>query len=148
MRGSLLWWLQLENLCNCHSILPITWITVTTDASNRGWGAHCLTEVAQGSWDFPSWVTVSNILELWAAFQALMAFRHLTTGASVLLRLDNTTAVAYINEKRRYQKPVPATRGGTNYDLGTEESGQHNSNICTWDSECPSGLPLSSPLGQ
>lgn len=99
MRGSLLWWLQKENLRRCHSILPITWITVTSDASERGWGAHCLAEVAQGSWDFPARRLVSNILELRAAFQALLAFRHLIAGTSVLLRLDNTTAVAYVRKQ-------------------------------------------------
>lgn len=99
MRHSLLWWLQRENLSNCHSILPIAWVTITTDASNRGWGAHCLAEVAQGTWEFPSRRIVSNILELRAAFQALLAFRHLIQGSSVLLRLDNTTAVAYIRRQ-------------------------------------------------
>ena len=99
MRHSLLWWLQKRNLLNCHSILPISWVTITTDASNTGWGAHCLSEIAQGKWNPRLHREVSNILELRAAFRALQAFHHLTVGTSVLLRLDNTTAVSYIKRQ-------------------------------------------------
>lgn len=99
MRTSLLWWLQGKNLRNHHSIIPISWVTLTSDASNRGWGAHCLSEVAQGQWIVPAQGIVSNILELRAAFQALLSFYHLIEGSSVMLRLDNTTAVAYIKKQ-------------------------------------------------
>ena len=51
MRNSLFWWLQTKNLRNCHSIAPVSWVTVTTDASGYGWGALCGTNMAQGRWD-------------------------------------------------------------------------------------------------
>ena len=69
---------------------------VTSDASNTGWGGHCDAEMAQGRRDFQSRQLVSNILELRAAFQALLAFSHIVHGTSVVLKLDNTIAVAYV----------------------------------------------------
>lgn len=96
-RRSLLLWL-LKKL-NCHSIAPINWITITADASSKGWSAHCLSEIAQGQWSFPSQGVVTHVLELRAAFGTLLAFHHLTIGASVLLRLDNTTAISYIKRQ-------------------------------------------------
>lgn len=41
----------------------------------------------------------SNALELRAAWQALQAFQHVIWGRSVMLRLDNTTAVGYIRRQ-------------------------------------------------
>lgn len=99
MRAGLHWWLRKENLLVCHSLAPTAWVVVTSDASSRGWGAHCLSEMAQGRWEFPTWKVVSNVLELRAAFQALQAFAHLIRGKAVMLRLDNTSAVAYIRRQ-------------------------------------------------
>lgn len=56
-------------------------------------------EVSQGRWNSPFLRIVSNILELRVAFQALLAFHHLTRRSSVLLRLDNTIVVAYIRRQ-------------------------------------------------
>lgn len=139
MKVSLLWWLQGKNLHNCHSIILITWVTITSDASNRGWGAHCLMEVAQGRWNFPSLGIIFNILELRAAFQALLSFRHLIMNSSIMLRLDNTTAVA-CKEAGRNSQLVPASGGGANNELGSEELVQHLCGIHSGDSECTSSL--------
>lgn len=87
-------------------------------------GAHCLSVVVQGSWDFLPQGIVSNILEL----QSLWAFCHLTAISSVMLRLDNTKAVAYIRRWGNLQ-PVPAAEDITDYDLGAEELGQHIGSI-------------------
>lgn len=63
-----------------------------------GWGVHCLSEIAQGRWRFPSHKIMLNILELRAAFCTLQGFHQLTNGALVLLRL-NTTTVSYIKRQ-------------------------------------------------
>ena len=99
MRYSLLWWLQRRNLLNCHSLVPVSWTIITTDASNSGWGAHCLTEMTQGRWSFQRHTPVSNILELRAAYQGLRSFQHLLEGKSVMIRMDNTTAVSYVKRQ-------------------------------------------------
>lgn len=51
-------------------------------------------------------------------------------------------------ETRGYPESVPTSGGRTNYDLGPEEPSQYNSNICTWDSECPGRLSIPNPFRQ
>lgn len=42
---------------------------------------------------------VLNVLELRAAYQALLTFRHLIQGRAVMLKLDNVSAVAFIRRQ-------------------------------------------------
>lgn len=99
MKNSLFWWLQRKNLLTCHSISPISWVTVTTDASCTGWGALCGSNLAQGKWDTCLPDPGSNVLELRAAWYALQSFSHVLKWVSVLLRMDNTTVVTYVKRQ-------------------------------------------------
>lgn len=74
-----------------------------TIASSTGWGTHCRSEISQDRWDLHPHNLVSNILVLQAAYCTHQAFRHLTGGESVLLGMDNTTAVSYVKRQGRIQ---------------------------------------------
>lgn len=56
-------------------------------------------QMAQGQWLVLQRGTMSNVLKLRAAYQALLAFQHLIRKNSVLMWPDNTTAVAYIRRQ-------------------------------------------------
>ena len=68
-----------------------------SDASNQGWGAILNGQTRTGRiWSVQE---QEHHLELLAAFLALQAFGKTWTGIVVLFRLDNVTAVTYINHK-------------------------------------------------
>jgi len=75
-------------------------LVLTTDASPTGWGAwitqNGAVTTARGDWP-PDWTTSasSNLRETMAITTAFFALRHLIpSGASLLIRSDNTTAVS------------------------------------------------------
>ena len=68
-----------------------------SDASLTGWGATSQNQRTGGQWSQTESRMHKNCLELLAATLAVMTFLKNKTRMSVLLRLDNTTAVAYIN---------------------------------------------------
>lgn len=68
-----------------------------TIASLIGWGATCQDQRTGGPWSQAEGRMHINCLELLAATLAVKTFLKNKTRMSVLLRLDNTTAVAYIN---------------------------------------------------
>ncbi len=70
---------------------------VTTDASSTGWGATCNGQAASGLWTGPRLLWHINCLELWTVHLALRQFRPLLLGKHVLVRMDNTAAISYIN---------------------------------------------------
>ncbi len=70
---------------------------VTTDTSSTGWGSTCNGQAASGLWTGPRLLWHINCLELWAVHLALPQFQPLLLGKHVLVRMDNTLAVSYIN---------------------------------------------------
>lgn len=70
---------------------------IFSDSSLTGWGAYSDEQTAHGSWNVDEKRQHINYLELTAAFFALKCFVSHYTDCEVLLRLDNTTAVAYVN---------------------------------------------------
>jgi len=78
---------------------------IFTDASNNGWGAFWEGTSVGGPWSSAELEHHINHKELLAAFYGLRAFASLLTGCAVLLRIDNTTAVAYINKMGGVQFP-------------------------------------------
>ena len=100
-REDLEWWLT-------HATAPIgapvcppdPSITVHRDASNQGWGAVLNGQSHTGGVWSPKEVSYHiNYLELLAAFLAIKAFGKTRQNTTFLLRLDNVTAVSYINQK-------------------------------------------------
>ena len=100
IRPHLLWWSREQKLSvGVRFPRPAPDVTLTTDASLTGWGAHIGEATASGRWQAP-WNTFHiNRLELEAVSHALIHFSNLVTGQRVLVRTDNTTVVAYINKQ-------------------------------------------------
>ncbi len=74
-------------------------VVVTTDASSMGWGATCNRQAASWLWTGPRLLWHINCLELLAVHLALRQFRPLLQGKHMLVHMDNTAAVSYINRQ-------------------------------------------------
>ncbi|XP_044598715.1 uncharacterized protein LOC123274959 [Cotesia glomerata] len=72
--------------------------TIYSDASLSGWGAFCNGEDANGLWDQQERSLHINHLELKAALLALKCFAADLRDLDILLMVDNTTTLAYINK--------------------------------------------------
>ena len=97
-REELVWWDAHMINWNGKSLLKKEVdMTIDSDASLVGWGATCQTQRTGGPWSQTESKMHINCLELLAAMLAVKTFLKNKTRMSVLLRLDSTTAVAYIN---------------------------------------------------
>ncbi|XP_053114070.1 uncharacterized protein LOC128328270 [Hemicordylus capensis] len=72
---------------------------ITTDASDRGWGAHCLNQSAQWLWNKEERSHNINWRELRAIHLALLAFQEIIQGTNIFVKTDNTTAKVYVNKQ-------------------------------------------------
>ncbi|XP_063986037.1 uncharacterized protein LOC135167121 [Diachasmimorpha longicaudata] len=72
-------------------------LTIFSDASGTGWGAVCNGKTAHGFWSETEIKFHINYLELLAAFLGLKYFAEKFKDCNILLRVDNTTAISYIN---------------------------------------------------
>jgi hypothetical protein len=94
------WW--VENLKEVNG-KPLTVadpdLIIYSDACLSGWGGHCNGVTTRGPWGVDDQNRHINELELSAAFNCLKSFAPHATTISVLLYLDNATAVAYVNKK-------------------------------------------------
>ncbi|XP_077991032.1 uncharacterized protein LOC144445368 [Glandiceps talaboti] len=107
LRFHLEWWLDQSNLLKGKSILySHTDLSLYTDASQEGWGAHLDSQMTAGVWNPQDSSHHINWLELKAVFLALQDFEMLVTGHSVLVHSDNTTVVAYINKLGGTRSPT------------------------------------------
>lgn len=99
------WWLSaLDN--PTHRIKDDTYATeIYSDASTTGWGAACDGRTASGQWSQDERRQHINSLELLAAFFALKIFAKDYSNCQILLRIDNSTAIAYINRMGGIQYP-------------------------------------------
>ena len=97
-REELMWWDSQMVKWNGKTVISgEPDLTIESDASNQGWGASCQGTSTGGPWSVQERSRHINCLELLAATLALKTFVKDKKGVSVLLRIDNTTAVAYIN---------------------------------------------------
>ena len=94
----LLWW---HTQLALHSCSPFgqeeATIVIESDVSMLGWGAACGGVRTSGVWTLEEVQYHINVLELKAAFLAVQCFLKGKTAVNVLLRLDNQTAIAYLN---------------------------------------------------
>ncbi|KAI2656000.1 ORF V: Enzymatic polyprotein [Labeo rohita] len=65
----------------------------------QSWGAICHGQAASGSWTGPRLHWHVSCLELLAVFLALRRFLSILRDKHVLVRTDNTAAIAYINHQ-------------------------------------------------
>lgn len=80
-------------------------LEIFTDSSLTGWGAVCDDVVARGHWSAHEKTHHINYLELKAVLLGLKSFCENVCNINVLLRVDNTTAIAYINRMGGIQFP-------------------------------------------
>lgn len=71
---------------------------IFSDACLTGWGAFWAGKGSNGEWSLEEKRLDINHLELKAALLALKSFANDLTDCEILLRVDNTTALAYINK--------------------------------------------------
>ena len=94
------WWLiSIDNFNN--KIIKPNPITTSfeVDASASGWGAVLDTCQAKGDFDCSLSSRSSNYRELTAVLLAILSFKHKLKNHHVLVLSDNSTAIAYINNK-------------------------------------------------
>ncbi|XP_036150166.1 uncharacterized protein LOC105830632 [Monomorium pharaonis] len=78
---------------------------IFSDASTTGWGAFHEGRTARGFWTEPEQKWHINRLELKAVLLALKSFAKDYNDSEILLRIDNTTAIAYVNKMGGVQHP-------------------------------------------
>ena len=97
-REEIQWWLVHLEAWNGRAILSSPPdLVIETDASKVGWGAVCQGVRTGGLWSQMEKKLHINCLELLAGSFAVKSFTKNRLCAHVRLRMDNTTAVAYVN---------------------------------------------------
>ena len=100
------WWVSNINSVNGSPIRPpAPTLFITTDASKTGWGAVYESQCTNRRWSDSERTQHINVLELKAAFLALKSFLKNQSHKVVCLRMDNTTAVAHVNNKGGTHSP-------------------------------------------
>lgn len=80
-------------------------LEIYTDASKTSWGACCNGKKTRGFWNGEQQNLHINYLELLAAFFGIQCFAKKLNNCNILCRIDNTTAIAYINRMGSVQFP-------------------------------------------
>ncbi|XP_061709647.1 uncharacterized protein LOC133519626 isoform X1 [Cydia pomonella] len=106
IKTDLMWWKENILVKSSHIKQYNFSLEIFSDASLMGWGAFCNGQSAQGNWSEWERNQHINYLELLAAFFALRCFADKYNDCEVLLRIDNTTAIAYINRMGGVQYPL------------------------------------------
>ena len=97
-REEIQWWIVHLEAWNGKAILSQpSDLVIETDASKMGWGAVCRGVRTGGQWSQMEKKLHINCLELLAGSFAVKSFIKDRLCAHVRLRMDNTTAVAYVN---------------------------------------------------
>lgn len=104
IKTELVWW--QNNIQRSNPIKQYDFqLEIHTDASTTGWGAVCNLKKASGSWSRSEQNYHINYLELKAALLGLQCYTKEIYNCEILLRIDNTTAIAYINKMGGIQFP-------------------------------------------
>lgn len=91
------WWLQKTPIASQYIKEDYFHLEIYTDSSSLGWGAYCQGEETHGWWSKTEKLQHINYLELMAAFYGLKCFANETSSINILIRVDNVTALSYIN---------------------------------------------------
>lgn len=99
------WWIKVIDYSVNRIKFDDYCIEIFSDASTTGWGIACAGVRASGVWSKDEKLKHINYLELLAAFIGLKIFAKSVYNNQVLLRIDNTTAISYINRMGGVQFP-------------------------------------------
>lgn len=103
--GDLQWW-KNNILLSYNPIRRGKYVMeIFSDASTTGWGAACNGERANGLWSAEEQTNHINYLELLAVYFGLRSFANDKNDCEILLRVDNTTAISYVNRMGGVQYP-------------------------------------------
>lgn len=95
----LIWWQEHLTRWNGRGLLSQTPdLVIETDASTVGWGAFCQGTRTGGPWSSAEKSMHINCLELLAASLAVKCFARGRENIAIHLKMDNTTALTYINK--------------------------------------------------
>lgn len=97
-KEELIWWNSNILLSKNQIRSSVFDLEIFSDASTTGWGATCGKEKARGLWNEKDRTRHINYLEIKAAFLALRSFASREVKKQILLRIDNLTALAYLNK--------------------------------------------------
>lgn len=104
VREELSWW--KAHTFGKTSLRPRNFtLEIFSDSSRSGWGLACGNSTAHGFWSEAEKACHINFLELLAAFFGLKCFARDRSSCDILLRIDNTTAISYINRMGSVQFP-------------------------------------------
>lgn len=99
MKKDLDWWISSVTNHNGRVMeIPQWHLVIESDASKRGWGACSQGTSTGGPWTEKEQLHSINYLKLLAAFLGLQTFASSRRDIAVLLRIDNVTAIAYVNK--------------------------------------------------
>ncbi|KAJ8913813.1 hypothetical protein NQ315_002719 [Exocentrus adspersus] len=101
----LLWWNNIIMNCKNDIKHDSFQMEIYTDSSLSGWGACTTTESTRGWWSEQDKKNHINFLELQAVLYGLECFAKTLQNCNVLVRTDNTTALACINRMGSVQHP-------------------------------------------
>ena len=93
------WWLHCSLKLTPKSLTPfLPQITITTDSSKTGWGAVASNGLeTSGFWSDTESLSHINYLETQAVNLGFLSLCRDCSNTSILIKSDNTSAVAYIN---------------------------------------------------
>ena len=98
MKEDLDWWIHQMSSHNGRPLQVPQWdLIIETDASRMGWGACCRSVRTGGPWTPQEKQEHINLLELLAVFLAVKSFATNQRSIKILLRVDNITAIAFLN---------------------------------------------------
>lgn len=104
VREDLLWWKShIMTITNPIKNFKFE-MEIFSDASLSGWGVCCNGKKTHGFWSTKERENHINYLELLSAFFGIKCFASHLKDYHILLRIDNTTAIAYINRMGGIQK--------------------------------------------
>ena len=96
--AELTWWQNNVLVSSRFIHPPKICMTIYSDASLLGWGATDSVRTVGGQWTDENSPEHINVLELQAAKLALLSLAGASSDCHIHLKIDNTTAVAYINK--------------------------------------------------
>lgn len=97
-RSDLQWWLKEAQAWNGKSLqCQPPDLTLESDASLLGWGAHWQSKATGGLWMPEERSFHINVLEMLAGAFAVQTFAKNQRNVHIRLKMDNTSAIAYIN---------------------------------------------------
>ena len=106
-REDLRWWMdQIANWNGKSLEVKEVSLTIKSDASLLGWGTVCSGQRTEGPWSNLERQMYINCLDLLVITLAVQKFTKHKRGIAILVMLDNTTSVLYINTMDGTISPV------------------------------------------